>query len=178
MKKTALLGMVASLLAFGAPQANATIFSGACAIGLTFQFSRPVTAIPSTVSYDVSSSAPAGLTLSNGSCLTDTNPLQPFRPTSASGSGEAVSWSCEAVVGFGSWQQSFNPDPPPMEGVHSIHGTWGNWTMVVRNSALNYTGEMALTVDPFDAAKAAQCASGGISSLRMVGVMHFQDPTL
>jgi hypothetical protein len=170
--------MVVSLLAFGAPQAQANVFSGVCAVGLTFQFDRPVTAVPAPVHYDIFAGAPRGVTLANGPCVSDVEPLSPFRNMSASGSGDAVTWSCEAVVGLGSWEQSFNPDPPPMFGSHTITGTWGDWTMVVRNAQLNYTGEIQLTLDPFDAAKSAQCAAGGISTLSMTGVMHFQDPSL
>jgi hypothetical protein len=170
--------LVILVVAFASPPAHATVFSGACAVSVNFSFNSPVTATPKSIGYSVALGPARTVTQVTRGCVTDVSPLSPFRSTSGSGSGHAVTWTCEAAVGLGTWEQSWDPDPPPMSGAHSIAGTWGDWTMVVNSSALNFVGEMELTVDPADAAKLAQCATSGISSLSMIGIMHFQDPSL
>ena len=178
LRKAVLIGTTMALLAVGAPQANATIFTGACAMSLAFSFDSPVTAVPHAVSYSVAGGTARMINQVTKGCVVDTSALSPLRSTSASGDGFATAWSCEAVAGLGTWQQSWDPDPAPMSGTHVITGTWGHWTMAVTSSSLNFTGEMELTVDPLDAGKLTQCTSNGITALRMIGVMHFQDPSL
>jgi hypothetical protein len=179
------VALASCLLLLVAPVARGSVFTGTCVLNLTFNFDSPIKAAALSqgrnVSYSISASPAADLNpLDGGSqpCVVDTNALNPFRPTDASGSGQAIAWTCEAAAGTGSWDQSWTPDPVSVSGAHAITGTWGNWHMVVNNASLSFTGSMDLTVAASDATKLSQCAGAGISSLRMTGVMHFQDPEM
>ncbi|HEY7873795.1 MAG TPA: hypothetical protein VIG64_01605 [Actinomycetota bacterium] len=191
-RKLLVISVISLLLTGVAPSARAGIFTGTCAVNVTFTFGGPIysatagilpgDARPSealSMPYDVEMTGAADLNpLKAGSqaCTMDVDPLDPFRDTFASGGGTAVSWTCEEAVGFGSWQQHFEPDPGPVVGSHAIAGPWGNWTMVVNNPGLTFTGTVHLTVAPSDSTTLAQCELGGITRLRMTGVMHLQDP--
>lgn len=183
-RKTLVIVLCVLLLAALAPAARAGVFTGTCALNVTFNFDTPVRSITSTqarmaTSYNVNAGDAADLNpLKAGSqgCAINASPLDPFRGTSASGGGSAISWTCEAVAASGSWDQQFHPDPDPVSGSHTIAGTWGNWVMFVNNPSLSFTATINLTVAPADAGKLAQCETNGITSLRMTGVMHLQDP--
>lgn len=182
-KRMALILLAVSTIALGAPApANATVFTGSCALNLTFSFHtrvRPASSLQTAVGYDVTATSARDLDpLAAGSqpCVVDTDALNPFRTTDAAGSGNSLAWTCEFASGTGSWNQSWTPDPAPLFGSHTISGPWGDWTLIVNSPSLNFAGVAHLTVDPADATSLAQCETGGISSLRMTGVMYFQDP--
>ena len=178
IRKAVVVALTTSLMSVAVPAAHATIFTGACAVSVTFTFGSPVTTTPKPVDYSVSVGNARTANLRTPGCAVDTSPLSPLRTTDGGGVGSSPAFSCEAGAGLGSWEQSWTPDPPAMSGSHTVSGTWGNWQMVVVSPALNFTGEMDLTVDPADATKIANCAVTGITSLKMIGVMHFQDPSL
>ena len=180
-RKLGLVALIVSLMLVGAPRADAAIWTGSCALDVTFVFDRTVRATTTAVGYSIFTSPAADLDpLTSGAqpCVVDTSPLDPFRATSASGGGNAAAWNCESTVGLGSWDQSWEPDPPSVYGSHVIVGGGGHWTMEVNNPELNFTGVLELTLDASDATKPAQCATTGIGSLRMTGTMFFQDPAL
>lgn len=184
-RKSLSLALAACLLLLVAPSARASIFTGTCVLNLTFNFESPIRSVAVNggrdIGYDISVSPAADLSpLDGGSqpCVVDTNALNPFRPTTATGSGRAIAWTCEAAAGSGSWDQAWFPDPAHVDAAHSIFGTWGNWVMVLNNASLSFTGHMNLTVASSDATKLSTCETSGISSLRMTGVMHFQDPEM
>ena len=177
-RRAVLIATTLSMSSFGVPPANATVFTGVCAMSVAISFHSPVGAVPRSVSYDIGGGPARTVNQVTDGCVVDSDGASFLRSTSASGDGFAQEASCGALVGQGSWEQNWETDPPPMSGNHSITGTWGHWTMVVTSPSLNFTGEMELTVDPLDAAKLSQCTSNGISGIRMIGVMHFQDPVL
>jgi hypothetical protein len=183
-KRPFLLALVVCLF-WNVTPAHATIFTGTCAIALDFEFSSPIRSITSasapraSTSYEASIRGAADLQpIEPGiqACIVDNTPTSPFKGTFGFASGNAISWTCEATAGSGSWQQDWVPDPGVVFGVHTIAGTWGNWVMVVNNESLSFTGTANLTVAPADETKLADCERSGISNLSMVGVMHFQDP--
>ena len=183
-RRTLVALLAVSLLSALAPRADATIWTGSCALSLTFTFDQPVRAANWGVrspSYTVEANDARDLDpLSAGTqgCTINASPLDPFRATAAAGNGTATVWTCESTFGSGSWDQSFDPDPASTSGGHVITGTWGDWTMEVNSFALDFAGVINLTIDPSEAAKLATCETSGISSIRMVGTMHFQDPSV
>ncbi len=183
-----ILGTAATLAAVlaSAPAAEASLWSGTCAVNVTFTFSSPVRSPdPTTLtvtrpSYSISV-APAAdlnpLTSASEPCAVTLSGVDPFRETSVSASGTSTLWTCQATRAGGSWTQSWGGSPPAVSGSHAIVGGPDGWTMVVHNSpSLTFVGTMELVVHPGDTAKLAQCALGGITSLTMTGVMVFQDP--
>jgi hypothetical protein len=188
-RKLLLAALVSALFATAAPSANATVFTGTCVLDLQFQFSDAIRSARNVIgvghtaqavtTYDITATSAADMDPTKAgsqACTMDVTPLDPSRETAAWGSGQALSWTCEATAGTGSWHQDFYPDPASVTGSHAIGGTWGNWVMFVNNQSLNFTGTINLTVAPSDAAKLAQCETTGITDLRMTGVMHLQDP--
>jgi hypothetical protein len=181
LKRALLLPLTVCLLATSAPAAHATIFTGVCVMSLTISFQPALTAQPRSIDYDLDGRSATDLDpLTSGTqgCAVDTGALSPFKSTSAFGTGHSILATCESFAGTGSWYQSWNPDPGAVDAAHSLSGTWGQWTLVTNTASLNYTGEMELVISPFAASKTAQCASGGVSSVDLIGVMHFQDPEL
>jgi hypothetical protein len=175
--------LAVSLLSVLAPRADATVWTGVCTMSLSFSFDTPIKSTASLTgpNYDVFAGDARDLNpLASGmqGCAVDTSALSPFRSTSASGAGHSILWTCDQTTASGSWEQTWDPDPPSVTGAHTITGTWGQWTMVVNSPSLNFTGVMDLTLDPSFATTLAQCELGGIYNLRMIGVMHFQDPVV
>ena len=167
-----------------APNADATVWTGTCALSLTFTFNQPVRSASAGVrspSYSIQANDARDLDpLSAGTqgCTINASPLDPFRATGAGGEGNSVVWTCESAAGTGSWEQSWDPDPASTSGTHAITGTWGNWVMEVNSFALNFAGVINLSLDPSEATKLSACETTGISSIRMVGIMQFQDPAV
>lgn len=185
LRRMALLSLHVALLSLvpTAP-ANAGIFTGTCVLNVTFQFFSPVNGTTSAPSYSVSISPSAAdfdpLWSGTQPCAVSGD-VSPARTTVGGGSGSSTIWSCGAVLASGDWDQSWfnrsgNAGPPSLNGSHTITGTWDNWEMVVRNPSLSFTGNIHLTLSPFENSKALGCAGGGITSLTMIGVMVFQDP--
>jgi hypothetical protein len=189
-RKALVITVASTLLGAIAPPASAGVFTGTCVLNFSFEFGTPVRSVTSLtaagpsapealMTYDVTAYTGADLNplkAGSQSCAMDVEPLDPFRETAAFGSGDALSWTCEEAAGTGSWHQDFYPDPDSVDGAHVLTGTWDNWVMVVNNPTLSFTGTINLTVAPADVGKLAQCETNGISSLRMIGVMHLQDP--
>ena len=184
--RTVVAAMVMSVtLATGVPGAHALPWSGTCSLALTFQFGSPVrsaTASAGPVSRPTYSIQVAPATDLNAAtsaiepCVIEPGGLAPFRTTSIAASGSSTVWTCEGTEAAGSWQQSWTPSPPPMvSGSHVITGGPQTWTLVIYNyPAGRYIAAMELTVHPADAAKLAQCELGGMTSLRMMGLLEFQ----
>lgn len=174
---------VAALLASAVPPVNAGLYSGTCVLKVTFNFNSPVKTLNTAPGYSVSVSPAADVdpTWSGQQpCAVSLDPLSPARETSVSASGSSSIWACGGVLASGSWDQQWTDEsgsasPSAVFGSHTITGTWGAWTLEVRNSSLSFVGVAELTVDPSDATKASRCPSG-FSSLTMTGVMAFQDP--
>ncbi len=184
-KIVVIVATLAGLFA-GAPPARASLWSGTCALDVTFSFSSPVRSpnpgslTVTTPTYSISV-APAvdlnPLTSTAEPCAVTLSGTNPFRSTSVSAGGSSAFWTCEEANAGGSWNQAWDGSPPSVSGSHVISGGPNVWTMVVHNSpSLTFVGTMQLTVHRDDAAKLAQCELGGITSLKMTGVMVFQDP--
>jgi len=173
---------VAALMVGLVPNASAGLYSGSCQLVLTFNFSSGV-GLDTKPSYSISASPAVDLDPTwSGSqpCLVTLDAFNPTRETSVSGSGSSSIWACGAVLASGSWDQSWTnksggSSPSAIFGSHTITGSFGEWILEVRNP-LSFVGAAEMTVHPLDATKAAQCASGGFSSIRMIGTMVFQDP--
>jgi hypothetical protein len=61
-----------------------------------------------------------------------------------------------------------------MFGVHSIDGSWGEWTLSVQGVGSNEVGVAEMTVFPDDAHKIEKCTTTGFNRLRMIGVLVIQ----
>jgi hypothetical protein len=164
------IALCAALVGAIATPANASVWTGACVISVTFNFTSPVEAVGTSPDYTLSGSG--------GLCGVSLDVFNPTRTTLIDGGGSSRSWTCGSTVGEGTWDESWNPNPPAVFGNHLITGTWGDWTIVVSNSSLSFAGVAEMTVDPSDAGKLVQCARTGISSLKMIGVLTFQDPAV
>ncbi len=170
LRRSLLVAITSFTLVGSAAPADAAIWSGACAIDVTFNFNSPVRSVAAALtrpSYSLTASGDCVITLDAGN---------PLKTTSVIGSGSADAWTCEAALGSGTWDQTFNPDPPDAFGSHRLDGAWGAWTLVVQNPALTFLGVVELTVHPTQPGAIAQCLTGGLTSLRTTGVMVFQDP--
>jgi hypothetical protein len=183
-RKSFLIALVVSVFAI-MPPARALVFTGTCVIGIDFEFSTPLRSVTNAsapraaTSYEASIYGAADLNpLAGGTqaCVVDNTPTSPFKGTSGFLSGNAISWTCEAAVGTGEWQQDWDPDPGVVIGDHEIAGPWGGWVLAVHNADLSVTGTVNLKVAPADQTKLAECETRGISNLSMIGIMHFQDP--
>jgi hypothetical protein len=178
----ALCALAGLLLPF--PSASASLWSGTCALDVTFSFSSPVRRLDPLAltrpSYSISVAPAVDLDpLTGGSqpCAVTLSGTNPFRETSVSASGTSTLWTCEATSAGGSWTQGWNGSPPSVNGSHLITGGSDAWTMVVHNGPPpTFAGSMELVIHPDDAGKLAQCELNGVSSLKMTGVMVFQDP--
>lgn len=164
--------------------AQGSIWTGSCALVVEFAFGSRVRSASFALTapgYDITVSQAADLDPTTAStteaCATSLN-VDPFRQTSAGGSGSSALWTCESTLGIGSWSQSWTPSLPPVFGSHVVAGTWGAWTMVVTNPSLSFSGVIELTIHPSHALKLKDCATSGIRSITMVGVMVFQDPQI
>ncbi|MGH2684830.1 MAG: hypothetical protein ACRDJP_05110 [Actinomycetota bacterium] len=158
-----------ALLAPASP-ADAAIWSGACALDVTFTFQSPVRSGAIALShpgYNLSASGQCAITLDIGN---------PLRTTAVIGSGTSDAWTCEAALGSGTWNQDFDPDPPDVLGSHRLDGVWDAWTLVVQDPGLTFLGVAELVVDPSQPDALVRCLTGGLTSLRTTGVMVFQDP--
>ena len=168
------------------PSAQASLWSGTCALTLTFNFSSPVRSpdalnlTVSTPSYSISVAPFTDLNPLTGAweaCAISLSGLDPFRETWVSAGGSSTVWTCEATDAGGTWNQSWYPSPPSVFGSHVITGGPDGWTMLVHNSpSLTFVGSIELTVHPDDALQLARCEVSGMTSLRLMGVMVFQDP--
>lgn len=171
MKSRAVMVVLITVLAafgLGAPSASASsLVHGECVVNLTFDFDSPVKSTLTSPTYSLS-----GL----GQCFTLLNTdLDPT--TSVVGSGSSTVWSCGATLAGGTWDQSWDPAPSAIAGVHSITGTWGAWEIVVQAPGYLGVGEFTTRADqPSEALKVTKCATSGISKIKMTGVLSFQDP--
>jgi len=164
--------------------AHASLWGGTCELDVTFTFSSPIRRLDPLAltrpGYSISVAPAVDLDpLTGGSqpCAVTLSGTNPFRETSVSASGTSTLWTCEAANADGSWTQGWNGSPPSVNGSHLITGGPDAWTMVVHNSpSLTFAGTMELVIHPDDAGKLAQCELNGVSSLKMTGVMVFQDP--
>lgn len=175
------LGVALALLLVAgvASPARANLWSGACALQVAVTFDSPVRPPVAGPSYEIEASGAADLdvTTSGLQACAITLGGSTFGATSATGRGAAVAWSCAETVAFGSWEQFFDAEGPAgFTGSHILTGPWGAWTLHVQNPALNVVGVGELTIHPADAGKTIGCGVGSIQSLRMVGVLVFQDP--
>jgi hypothetical protein len=184
MRRLGLAAMVMALSMTIVPQANASLWTGACAVNLRFNFSTPVRAFGTAPDYSISVSSVADVdptkTGTQG-CAVTLDPLEIGRGTSVSASGSSIEWSCAAAVSSGSWNQQWldssgSSTPPAMFGSHTVTGTWGNWQLTLVDDNLAVVGVADLTVAASDATKIAQCPLIGFTSLSMTGVLVFQDP--
>lgn len=167
------------IVAGGSVPARAGLWTGACALRITFLFHEPVRPPLSSPGYDFEAFGAADLDpLTTG--------IQPcalslsgsvFSGTAADGTGSASAWSCGTTLARGSWRQEFDAEGPlPFSGTHLLTGTWGDWTLQVQSSSLNVVGVGELTLQAADALKTPSCATGSLQTLTMVGVLVFQDP--
>jgi hypothetical protein len=178
LRRTALLAtLIVTALTWSAPNANAWLSTGACAVRVQFTFNARVksSAVALThPSFSVSLSSLLG-----ESCAITLSGLDPIHSTNASASGTSTIWTCESVFAGGSnWNQSFGPTVAPVDNaLFTVTGSWGDWNIVLLDTGPpTYVGEVHLTLDPFQALTLAACETGGITSLSMVGVLVFQDP--
>ncbi|MGH2754970.1 MAG: hypothetical protein ACRDLB_11115, partial [Actinomycetota bacterium] len=116
-------------------------------------------------------------------CAISLDALEFSRTTDISASGTSTEFSCSAVVASGSWDQEWRDSggassPTPMfGGTHTIDGTWGDWVLTIRDDdPAVVIGVAQLTVDPGGATDFSQCPLVGLTRLRMVGAIVFQDP--
>lgn len=170
----------AVLVVAAAPPARANLWTGVCTLRLTIQFRSPAQAPLDNPTYDLDVAGLADLDpVRSGTqpCAATFSGTPPFTETSVDGTGSASVWSCAAVVGRGSWDQSFGPEGPAgFTGSHTLSGTWGAWTIEVLSPTLNVVGAGHFTLQAVEATKTPQCVAGSIDSLTLVGEVVFQDP--
>lgn len=176
-----LLGALLSLLlvAGGAAPARADLWSGACALRVTMSFRSPARPPLSSPNYDISASGAADLDPTTGGIQPCVHTLSGdvLGSTAASGSGNALAWSCGTTVARGSWSQGFGAEgPAAFSGSHVLTGTWGAWTLQINSPTLNVVAVGELTLQAAEATKTPSCAAGSLSDVTMVGVLVFQDP--
>lgn len=185
MRRFALvLQLVFVMLIVPASSAHASLWSGGCALIVTFHFNSPVTPAQlgsvSTPTYWISVEAAQDLDSNTAiaePCVITLAGINLYRRTWVIADGSSTLWTCEATDAGGDWNQGWGVSPPAIFGSHLISGTWGAWNMVFHNHpTLNFVGTMALTVHPDDAGKRVDCQTSGITSLKMIGTMAFQDP--
>jgi hypothetical protein len=181
------LSLVVTLLALSmaiVPRAEASLWTGACAVNVRFSFSTPIRTVLTAPNYSVTVSQVADVdptkTGSQG-CAVTLDPLNIGRATAVSASGTSTEFSCSAVVASGGWNQQWvdssgSGSPPPMVGSHTVSGTWGNWQLTLVDDNLAVVGVADLTVAASSAADLSQCPLNGLWSLTMTGVLVFQDP--
>ena len=183
-KSVVLLSAAFAMLAVGVPHANATVVdSGECAVTVNFSFgSNPVNQTLKNHSYsftigNVLSGVSVKPCVLKGDSLTDV-----IRPTNGSGDGSGP-WSCALVenaqgTAFQTWTDSAGTlDPPPLNGSHTISGTYGAWAMFL-TSGLQFEGVIALTQNPSYSSEATNCQGPGTSTIHMIGIEVFEDPQL
>jgi hypothetical protein len=176
--------MIMALAMTIVPQANAALWTGACAVNVRFNFATPVRAVGTAPDYSITVSSVADLDpLNSGTqgCAVTLDPLEIGRSTSVSATGSSVEWSCAAAVASGSWNQQWfdssgSGSPPAMFGSHTVTGTWGDWVLTLTDASLTTVGVAELTLAPTEATKLAQCPLIGFTSLGMTGTLVFQDP--
>jgi hypothetical protein len=173
-RTTLVVCVTIGLLGGVVPQAQATIYTGACAFNVNFVFDSPVRATGTAPTYTIGTSTLAP-------CVITLDALEPTRRSSVDANGSSSIWTCNATLASGRWDQAWtdshgNPSPPAILGSHLITGTWGAWTMKVQNPSLSFVGVMPLTIGPGSATSLAQCLTSGVSVIHMVGVLVFQDP--
>lgn len=182
VRKTALgVGVTLALIMTPMPQAHAILFTGACAVELTFEFHSPVRSIsngPAAPDYDIWGVGADDVTAPLDPCAALLTAPNIGKDTDISAAGSSTLWTCESTVGGGGWNQGWEGQLPTIwNGIHWIEGTWGSWTMeVVDLNPQAFVGFIELTVHPDDIGKLSTCLTSGIDSLRMTGVMVFQDP--
>jgi hypothetical protein len=188
----------------GAPSARALTGDGvACVLNVTISF----TSTPKMKSaewdashlnftsptYTISVAQPMDLdsaTTGSQSCIYTLAGLgDPYRSTGVTATPTGTSsdlWTCEAVLGTGTWVQGWGPSGSsrPADttwGQYTITGTWGAWSLVVTETSVpsNYLAVIPLTfANPADALTYSQCidSSSGVASLALKGVEVYQDP--
>lgn len=174
-----------------APSAQATLFTGACQVTVTFDFNTPVRATGTSPSYTVELTpsvvdfSPDLVTGWDGiqPCLVTLDAFDPVRDTRGVGEGTSTIWTCTTTaVAGGFWNQDWanregSSSPPSLVGQHFISGPWGDWTFTLTSPTLNFVGVAQLTAAPFENLKQAACLNGtGIRQLTMIGTLVFQDP--
>ena len=184
MRRIGLVCTIVALFAATVPQANAALWTGACAVNVRFNFATPIRGFGTAPDYSITVSSAADVDPTKSGtqgCGVTMDPLEIGRGTSVSATGSSTEWSCAAAVASGAWNQQWfdssgSGSPPAMIGSHAVAGTWGDWELVLTDDNLAVIGVAALTINPTEAAKVAQCPLGGITSLGMVGTLVFQDP--
>jgi len=163
---TVVIAMVVALLATALPQAHAGLSSGACVIGLTFNFNGSV-GLTTSPSFNFSGGGTCGATFAEG--------LLPGAPsTFISGSGSSIAWNCAGVVATGILDQQFSSSsPPPVTGAFRLAGANGAYVMEI-DSLTSYVAVAQLTT--VDAAAVGTCPINPVEQLTLVGVLEFQDP--
>lgn len=181
MLRKSSVAIVCAVLVLGfTPSAHAILASGACVFTVTFNFDTRVHSSANQLThpdYTVSGGNPVP-PLSSSCAIPLTALNDPLNDTGMVGFGDSTIWTCEATVAGGTWDQDWEGAIPSIEnGAHKIAGSWGAWEMVLWDlSPTAYVGSMTLTVHPDDVTKLSTCQSSGIRSLKMVGIMVFQDP--
>jgi hypothetical protein len=180
------LALAGALLVLTAAPGHAALFTGTCAIRATVNLDEPITWTSlGAPNYTISVSGAVDLdpeAAGTQSCGTTLDNFEPLRRTTGNGSGDSTVFSCSTVFASGSWTQFWNEEdggstPPPLNGSHTLAGTWGAWTFEVANPSLNFFGVAEMTIAPETAAMTADgCVWGNTQRIVMVGTMVFQDP--
>jgi hypothetical protein len=161
--------------------AHAFVINGACELDMTFSFSSSPTLTGSAPVYTVS------IDPDSSECTLDTLDVVSTSGdgTSAPETGGTSLVHCGVLAGRGTWDQGFEDVAPDlMDGFHVVGGTWTKATMVVSSIPLTtFTGTIELTPHPdeplVNAYKVESCRNGdSVTSIRMLGVQVFNDPTL
>lgn len=155
-----------------ASPARADLFAGACLLDLELN-------LPATVSPD--SVTPYTFEILSGTCAVGSPGHELQTTTGGSGSGISLS-KCGNGAGIGPWDQWFS-DLTPAHATHVFSGTWGAGQIVVTNllespnfQSVIYT--MPHPLAPLTAVGPAECALSTSSSIMLLGVQVFEDPTL
>lgn len=160
------VALLSGIVLLPTPAAQADLSTGACLLYLTWGFTPDVGLV----------SGPDSTVGGSGLCGNAIGPVlggDLLTSTDVSGSADSIVWTCEAAEAIGSWGQSFGTGgPPAFSGTFALGGTWGEWSLAVLAPNAVATGTFT-TLEPLDG---AACATGGIDSIDMTGVLVFQDP--
>lgn len=184
MRRSILIIMSLTVWAAAMPSANAALWTGSCILGLKLDFTSPVRMTGTAPSYTITMEPTIDLdpTVSGVQpCVVTLDADQVSRSTSISASGSSTMWSCSSTLASGSWNQSWTDrhgfaNPPTLFGSHTMTGTWNDWILGIDNAELSVLGVAHLSVQQQEHGKLADCAGGGFRTLRLNGVLVFQDP--
>ena len=181
MRRT-VVALAISLMVLGTTQpADAVVWSGSCALSVRFNFSPYVnsaTASPTSIAtpdYWLTVNPLVDLnptTTTKEPCAASLAGTPPIMTTSVTASGTATAWTCEGIVGGGSWSQNWGAAMPAVSGAHTLEGGPGGILITITNlPATDVVGQIELAVS--DPLRMAQCGLGSIVSLQTVGIMEF-----